>query len=130
MGLFFKRKWLFFGLINTTNFAAAKAAGVCPLDQSNLDWRIIWNASNDTKFGFDYGINWGGKSYPAQFGVKTKINDDLDVKATAASNGDVRVGAKAEISKGFSMFFSTGFHASALGGKGEAKIGLGIKGKI
>ena len=80
IGLFFKRNWLFFGLINRTDVWAAKQAGKCPLDYSYLQWRVLWTASKDTKFGFDYGINFNGGRYDAKAGVKTKIADDLEFK--------------------------------------------------
>ena len=130
IGLFFKRNWLFFGLINHTDVWAAKQAGKCPLDYSHLKWRVLWTANKDTKFGFDYGINYNGERYDAKAGVKTKIADDLEFKGEAAANGDIKVALKADVHKGWDVFVSSGFHARTLGGKGEAEIGFGVKGKI
>ncbi len=130
IGLFYSGNNIKSGLVENFDVAAYKKAGDCMFMHKDYAWRVIFEPSKTLQVGYDYKFDFKGSPSTASFAFKSKVCDDVHLKGRIDNDGHVDTVVKAEVSKDWSIFYSQGFLAKALGGKGETSFGIGVRGEF
>lgn len=105
-------------------------SAIKPWQAGVLEFRQRFKASSDTKLGFDYSYSLGDKTSSTTFGIDTNLSEGVDVRGKVDAAGKIETSATLKINSGWKLTIGAATHASHIGGKQEAQIGVGLEGKL
>ena len=139
-GIFVNKKWLSMALTKHHDFSSEEQCAIKDfhasgslitkmLTHGGFNWRLIMDASKDTKVGFDYF--WNGSEQPQMtLGFSHDLSKDSEIKGRINQAGKMDVSVRTELKKNWDLTWSMGVDSTAIGGNSDAIFGLAIGGKV
>ena len=130
LGVFYNSDKIRAALVEKIDVAEYKKEGKNYWQHKTFQQRTIFSPNKDTSIGYDYNFDFKGTPASGSFAFQTKVADDISLNGRVDNEGNADAVVRADFNDDWSVFFSQGFQAKALAGKGEANFGIGIRGNF